>query len=76
MSREWLKELRERKNLKQEEVANQAEIERSYYSMIENGIRTPSVEVAKKIGLTLGFSWTNFFEQSGNETLHESTGTG
>lgn len=36
-------------------------ITRQYYSMIEKGERTPSVEVAKKISGVLGLNWTVFF---------------
>lgn len=45
----------------QEKVADLAEIERSYYTKIENGL-TPSVKVAKRIAGVLGFEWTLFFE--------------
>lgn len=70
--REWLKHFRDNKNMTQDDVASAAEIERAYYTMIENGTRTPSVEVAKKIGQTLGFSWTIFFDNDGNEPLQIS----
>lgn len=59
----WLKELRENLGLTHEEVANKSKIQRAYYTMIENGSRTPSVEVAKRIGKTLNFNWTIFFEK-------------
>lgn len=60
--REWLKEFRESQNLKQKDVAHLSNIERAYYTMIENGMRTPSPKVAKDIGNALGFNWTIFFE--------------
>jgi putative transcriptional regulator len=69
MLRDWLVELRERAELTHEIVAKKAEIKRQYYSMIENGNRNPSVEVAKRIADTLNFDWTLFFEQKGNELL-------
>lgn len=46
----------------QQEVADKSKIERSYYTMIENGNRKPSVEVAKRIAKTMNFNWTIFFE--------------
>jgi putative transcriptional regulator len=69
MIRSWLVEYREVVGLTHEEVAEAIGTTRQYYSMIENGTRNPSVEVAKKIGDVLDFSWTLFFEQTGNKTL-------
>lgn len=60
--REWLKDYREAQNLKHKDVARLSNIERAYYTMIENGTRTPSPKVAKDIGNALGFNWTIFFE--------------
>jgi putative transcriptional regulator len=60
--RTWLKELRERKEMTQSQVAESCKISRSYYTHIEKGTKTPSVENAKKIASVLDFSWTNFFE--------------
>ncbi|WP_200411955.1 helix-turn-helix transcriptional regulator [Virgibacillus salexigens] len=66
--RSWLKELRLQKGLTQYQVSEVAEIERSYYTMIEQGNRNPSVWVAKRIASSLGFEWTIFFENQCNET--------
>jgi len=65
--REWL--VNARGDLTHEEVANQVGIKRQYYSMIENGIRNPSVRVAKKIAAVLNVDWTLFFRDKGNEML-------
>lgn len=46
-------------------------ISRQYYGMIENNYRTPSVEVAKAIAKVLEISWTIFFENESNHTLHD-----
>jgi transcriptional regulator with XRE-family HTH domain len=46
-----------------EDVANKCDISRSFYTHIENGTKTPSVEVAKKLGSVLGFKWTLFFDK-------------
>lgn len=69
--REWLKNIRNEHELTQNDVAERAGIERAYYTMIENGNRTPSVTVAKAIGKSLGFEWILFFSQDGNETKHK-----
>ncbi|MFO1442658.1 helix-turn-helix transcriptional regulator [Bacillus sp. Bva_UNVM-123] len=58
----WLKLHREKLGLTHEDVAMDSGIKRPYYTMIENGSRNPSVEVAKKIAKVLGFNWTFFFE--------------
>ncbi|USK56355.1 helix-turn-helix transcriptional regulator [Cytobacillus solani] len=60
--RTWLKEKRELLDLTHEEVAIQSGIQRAYYTMIENGTRNPSVDVAKKIAGVIGFNWIIFFE--------------
>lgn len=72
MPREWLVKLRDNKRKTHEEVADLCLISRQYYSMIENGTRNPSVEVAKKIGEVLGFNWVIFFEVQGNEMMLSS----
>ncbi|MBQ1281475.1 MAG: helix-turn-helix transcriptional regulator [Oscillospiraceae bacterium] len=43
------------------EVGDRAGISESFYCMIENGERRPSVETAKKIASVLGFDWTLFY---------------
>lgn len=58
---ERLKELRTQKNLSQEAVAYNAEIERSFITHIENGRRNVSVETLEKIIAGLGISFYEFF---------------
>lgn len=58
----WLLRIREEKNMKQQNVAEEAGITRPYYTMIERGKRRPSPKVAKKIAKALGFPWTFFYE--------------
>ena len=62
MVRQWLKELRQRNNLTQEQLAKMVGISRTMITEIENGKANPSVEVAKKIAAVLGFDWTRFYE--------------
>ncbi|MBD1223252.1 helix-turn-helix transcriptional regulator [Virgibacillus halodenitrificans] len=60
----WLKEMRDNRSLTQEEVAKLSGISRSHYTHIEQGNKTPSVEVAKRIARTLKFEWVIFFEKT------------
>lgn len=61
--RDWLKKHRDERGLTQEETAYLSGISRSYYTQIEQGNKTPTVEVAKSIAKTLKFEWVNFFNQ-------------
>jgi transcriptional regulator with XRE-family HTH domain len=45
--REWLKDLRTKKNLKVREMAEIFGISHQHYSDIENGRRNPSIELSK-----------------------------
>lgn len=54
--------LRLDRGLTMKQISNKLDISESYYSLIENGERRPSVSVAKRIGAVLGFDWTKFFE--------------
>lgn len=69
--RKWLKEIREYKGLTQEQVAILSGISRSHYTHIEQGNKTPSVEVAKSIAKTLKFNWVLFFENNSSSKEHE-----
>ena len=57
-----LVEIRKKRKLTQQEVADLAGMKRSYYGMIETGIRRPSPEVAMRLGKALEFDWTRFYE--------------
>ena len=69
--RKWLIELR--KGYTQTQIAEAVGITQQMYSFIELGVRRPSVEVAKKIASVMGFNWTRFFEDEGEEL--NKTGT-
>ncbi len=58
-NRKWLIDLRGSRT--QEDIASSVGIHRAHYSHIEKGTRTPSVDLAKKIGNELNFDWTIFF---------------
>ena len=59
--RTWLKEIRISLGLTHDEIASKCGISRTYYTLIENGNRRPSVKNAKSIAEILGFDWTMFF---------------
>ena len=60
-SLEWLKAIRKRAGMTTYAVAQAVGISQSYYSLIENGAKTPTVPVAKRIAQLLLFPWTDFF---------------
>ncbi|MDU0329265.1 helix-turn-helix transcriptional regulator [Paenibacillus sp. 3LSP] len=61
--RTWLKKLRENAGFTHEQVADGAKLSRSYYTNIENGLKTPSVKAAKSIARVLNFQWELFFNE-------------
>ncbi len=73
-NRGWLKVKRLDKKMTHDDVAKVSGIERAYYTMIEQGKRRPSVQVAKAIATVLDFDWVLFFDEKSNETLHLDTG--
>lgn len=61
MKNKNIEEIRSQLNLSHNEVAKLANISRSFYTMIENGNRTPSIGVAKRMSLALGLTLDEFF---------------
>lgn len=59
-----LKEARKSKNLTQLQVANKLNIDRSYYTKIERGQRTPSLEIALKIKEVLNYESDDIFKNN------------
>ncbi len=74
MDNKWLVGLRNKKNWTQEQVAQMAEVDRSYIAKIEAG-QVPSVKVAKKLGKILKFKWQKFFEEECEGASQLPTGT-
>lgn len=68
--REWLKEIRLKRDLTQEEFADELQIPRTTYAMYEQGERTPSVARAKKIAGELDCDWTIFFTNEVHEVCN------
>ena len=56
-----IKELRKKLEFSQEGLANEAEVDRTYVTDVENGRRNISVEVLERIILALKVSFTEFF---------------
>lgn len=67
-----LKQVRKKAGLTQEDVARAVEVARESYTNIENGVRRPSVRVAKKLGKALGFDWSELFETDEKKPLEGS----
>ena len=67
--RDWLINIRNSKQMTQQEVAYTAFIDRAYYAQIESGARNPSSDVTKRIGDVLGFHYTNFDRNENSFTI-------
>lgn len=69
MKRIWLQTLVDKKGLHHSDVAENANITRSYFSQIIAGRRRPSPEAAKRIAKALGIEseWYRLLEQEGEE---------
>jgi transcriptional regulator with XRE-family HTH domain len=61
--REWLKELRAKKNLKVREIADIFGISYQHYSDIENGRRNPSIELSKLMAKFFNCRLEMFFNE-------------
>ena len=73
MRRTYLIQKRLNTNFSQSDIANLVGISRQYYNSIENGLRRPSPEIAKKIANCLNFKdeWYKLLE---NDTSNISVG--
>lgn len=72
MKRNWLIDMRNKKGLKQKELADRCGIRNSFMSMIENGQRDPSGVVALKIAEVLGFDMSLFYAENVHETKNKT----
>lgn len=57
-----LRDIRLERDLLQREVASMAEISGCFYSTIENGIKLPSLTVAKRIAIVLSISLDELYD--------------
>ncbi|MDT8412262.1 MAG: helix-turn-helix transcriptional regulator [Vicingaceae bacterium] len=58
-----LKELRQKKGLSQESLANQSDIDRTYISDIEKGERNISLNIIERLSGTLQISLSELFKK-------------
>lgn len=70
--RKWLKTYRLKGGFTHGQIATLSGISRSYYTHIEQGNKTPTVNVAKKIANELKFDWTLFFDDDKSEEFKEN----
>lgn len=68
-AREMLIRLRTQRKLKQRQVASSLGITTSYYGMIEQGVRTPSLKTSKKIADFYGVNVEEIFFTSTNNSM-------
>lgn len=60
--RQWLIDLRTKKNMTQKAVCERVGISQPTYWEYEHGASTPTPQNAMKLGELLGFKWTKFYE--------------
>ncbi len=61
--RDKLRNIRKEQNLTQENLSKMVNIHRTYYSMIENGKRNPSLKVAISLKRALNYQYDDIFEK-------------
>ncbi len=64
-----LRELRRQKGLSQEQLASLGDFDRTYPSLLERGLRTPTLTVIFRLADVLGISAASLF----SKTLEEAT---
>ena len=62
MDKENLKQIRNTRGILQREITDKYGISQSYYSLIENGYRNPSLDFAKKIASALNISLDDVYK--------------
>ena len=72
MATESLRDIRKTRNLSQAQIARAAGITRVYYTLIENGQRSPSPRVLKAIANVLGMSMDDVFALIGQRPAEVS----
>jgi transcriptional regulator with XRE-family HTH domain len=65
-----IRELRRKLELSQEGLANEAEVDRTYVTDVENGRRNISVEVLERIIAALKVSFFDFFNSKEFKKTH------
>lgn len=75
-----LKQIRNTRGILQRDITDKYGISQSYYSLIENGYRNPSLDFAKKISLALNISLDEVYKvlevQSGEIRKYKRNSSG
>jgi transcriptional regulator with XRE-family HTH domain len=58
-----LKEVRNQKNISQSELANLAELDRTYISLLERGLRQPTIETVFKLAEALNLKASTIIQK-------------
>jgi len=58
-----LKEVRTQKKISQNELANLAELDRTYISLLERGLRQPTIETVFKLAEALGLKASSLIQK-------------
>lgn len=66
---ETIRELREKKKLSQQQLADLAGLDRSFVNGVENGIHSPTAVTLVKLAIALGLLPTAFFKKFDKATL-------
>ena len=67
-----IKALRKQQNLKQDDLAERAGVNRSYLSLVENGKSSPTIDVIEKLAKALGVDFKTLLEtEKSNSTVIE-----
>lgn len=64
-----IKNLRNLKNLTQEELADRCELTKGYISQLENDLTSPSIETLKDILNALGTTFGDFFDETDTQIV-------
>ena len=67
-----LRALRKEQGMTGAVLGEKAKVSQAALSLIENGKRRPSVNLAKRLGVALGVDWTLFFEESGGNEAEDA----
>ena len=67
-----IKNLRNLKNLTQEELADRCELTKGYISQLENDLTSPSIETLKDILNALGTTFGEFFDETDNQIVFKT----
>lgn len=67
-----IKNLRNLKNLTQEELADRCELTKGYISQLENDLTSPSIETLKDILNALGTTFGEFFDETDSQIVFKT----